>query len=248
MQPIRLPAIWKNIALPLGAVAVFVIFVCLSSPLAWAENRPDIVVLGKVNAFGSPQKAPVLFLHDRHTGASAPRMGECTTCHSMGEKGFLNFAYTGASSTGEALEGKRLMAAWHQSCGGCHAALSKAGEVAGPLSTDMCARCHTPSPNFESVRVSGRMDDDTHTTHILSDAISGPGGDENCMVCHHAVKDVGGKPVAWESGGEIGCAECHTASSPVTLRDASHKSCLSCHGTVKIDTGVPLLCADCHGS
>ena len=68
---------------------------------------------------------------------------------------------------------------------------------------------------------------------------------EDCAVCHHVWED--GKLVEDESSEDSPCSECHslspTADNAMSLSNAFHTQCRSCH----IETGKgPLLCGQCH--
>jgi hypothetical protein len=68
---------------------------------------------------------------------------------------------------------------------------------------------------------------------------------DDCAICHHVWED--GKRVADESSEDMPCADCHTvkagADNPVSLVNAYHTQCRSCH----IEQGKgPLLCGQCH--
>ncbi len=246
----------KGNPLPYMFLAVFFSLILLPC-VARAEapiSRPDALSLAGVDAYGSPQKAPVLFLHDAHTAAPVEAMKNCTTCHATDKRsGRLDFRFAPTvDADGKTLSGKALMDAWHNGCGGCHAAMEKPGQPSGPIQTAMCASCHAPKPSATQsgsiTPTTDIMSDAVHDAHMASDLIQGKDGDDNCAVCHHAVKNAAGQTIPWEAGEEIACAECHgkEGGKAPSLRQASHRSCLSCHDTMRKEAQVPLLCVSCH--
>ncbi len=246
----------RGMPLPYVILAVFFAMILLPCA-ARAEapiSRPDALSLAGVDAYGSPQKAPALFLHDAHTAAPLEAMRNCTACHAVDKRsGRLDFRFAPTvGPNGKPLSGKALMDAWHNGCGGCHAAMEKSGQPSGPIQTAMCASCHDPRPfatqSGSIVPTTDIMSDDVHDAHMASDLILGENGEDNCAVCHHAVKNADGQIIPWEAGEEIACAECHgqEGGKVPSLRQASHGSCLSCHDKVREQAQVPLSCESCH--
>jgi len=124
------------------------------------QQRFDVIELEKVHAFGAPQKAPVLFLHDRHTEALGGTVASCALCHTRNEQsGQWNYRFSPIfAPSGKLLTGKALMDAYHSGCGNCHAETHKVGRFAGPLSNDMCVTCHNASPGVSMKIASSPMD------------------------------------------------------------------------------------------
>jgi c(7)-type cytochrome triheme protein len=76
-------------------------------------------------------------------------------------------------------------------------------------------------------------------------------GDLSCKDCHHRYEQ--GKNVLEEGdleGGRPGirCAECHDLTSRLTLREAFHRQCITCHARAQKagKKSAPRLCGECH--
>ena len=249
---------WKKKQQLRVALAVFFMLILLPCAARGETliSRADALTLSGVNAYGSPQKAPVLFLHDAHTTAPIDEMKRCEACHAVDQRsGLLYFRFAPTvGGAGKILAGTALMDAWHNGCGGCHAKLRQSGQAAGPIRTAVCASCHRLNPAAVWGGSSGAMSVAAHSAHEVSPLIQGRDGADNCGVCHHAVKNAGERTALWEAGAEIVCAECHgagekgreTGEAPA-LREASHRACLSCHSRTQQKAQAPLACASCHG-
>ena len=52
-------------------------------PKEVVETRADIIRIDSMNVFGKLEKAPVTFLHQKHTEALDKKNKDCSACHVM---------------------------------------------------------------------------------------------------------------------------------------------------------------------
>jgi len=109
-----------------------------------ATDQPDEIKI-QSSAFETYKKGPVPFTHKKH---NVDYKIACTECHHAYKEGVnvykegdpvqkCSACHDPVKSEGKV---KKLMVAYHRSCQGCHKALEKAGERAGP--TTKCTQCH----------------------------------------------------------------------------------------------------------
>ena len=113
---------------------------------------------------------------------------------------------------------------YHANCIACHEELYDAGEKTGP--TELCGECHKETPSFISARQQVGFDKYLHAFHL--EMIG-----EDCSTCHH------------DNRKEGSCRECHKdddSNKLISMRAASHISCIKCH----IDSSGPTKCNSCH--
>lgn len=229
----RVPRTAAPLAAWLGALLCALTLVCgpafsLATPAYAADAgaaakpaKPGTVLIDDLAKFGPLEKAPARFPHDKHTNEVFKRGENCGVCHQDMKAGFAFKGLPGKFSP-QAAEDK-----FHTNCLACHAAWNEGPQVAE------CAGCHEPLQPHKANPVV--FDKSLHYIHISSQAIAAPegtpAGSPNCGACHH-VLDPLTKKLVWESGKEDACAACHAAEQMgdvLSLKDASHRSCITCH-------------------
>ncbi len=195
------------------------------------EVSAGTLVIRMPSKLGKMRRPPVEFDHDLHT---AKVKGDCKTCHLMDRTGTLIPKF-GRATDGQSAD--KLMTHYHDRCIGCHRRQDKGARG--------CGECHAKRPRTRSNWVAIRMDYSLHGRHSLA-------YQKRCAQCHH-VFDKNKQKLVYEKGAEEACSACHTARPKgrrPSLREASHRACVSCHlqrKTAKHSTG-PLDCAGCHTS
>ena len=197
---------------------------------------PATLILGLPAAAGPLERPAVEFDHAAHTAALGEK--NCTTCHEPDEHSGLRVMLMAAG------EGDRdaLTEAYHGRCIGCHAERAGEGQPTGPQA---CGACHVRRAAPASLRVPMGFDLSLHYRHVRA-------MDDKCDACHH-VYDEARKELVYQKEAEGACRDCHgdaTDGKKLSLRLASHTSCVGCHlardGEGK-ESG-PRLCTGCHGS
>jgi LSD1 subclass zinc finger protein len=115
----------------LRAVLLVAVMFCPSTALL--AEPPDVILLSKPDAFGSPSRAPVRFTHGHH---ASPRGADCLTCHHHASltQGSTPIRCETCHATPASLE-----QAFHGQCITCHDAETKSGRATGPRA---CGECH----------------------------------------------------------------------------------------------------------
>ncbi len=224
----------------------------MDAPGAGADGkRADVITIDTLAAFGDLERPPVVFLHDRHTDALAERDKDCRTCH-LSEKRFtiipetLELAIQRVDPLSPRFqriedEGRQeVMEIYHDNCIGCHNRMADEGAESGPVT---CGGCHQESPEVTLDRTPMGLDQSLHFRHVKAH-------DKKCEYCHHdydAVKD----RLFYAKGEEGTCRYCHreeTEKNRISMRQASHVSCISCHRErqAREMTAGPDRCAGCH--
>jgi hypothetical protein len=133
-----------------------------------------------------------------------------------------------------------LIDAYHESCMGCHRERSDEDLSAGPLT---CGECHVKRRPAMPSRAAMVFDYSLHARHAKA-------FEDKCENCHHVFDEVS-KKLQYVKGQEEGCRSCHGAvdeERKLSLANASHRACLSCHLRrirMELDSG-PTLCVGCH--
>ena len=200
-------------------------------------ERPDVITIDAMTAFGPIERPPVEFLHDRHTQAVEKAGKDCLACHPPDEaSGRLSLRYMRFQET----DRQAVMETYHAGCITCHNEQLSAGKAGGPVE---CAGCHANAAKTLSNRQPFGMDNSLHFRHIKSTR----GG---CGACHH-VYNAETKKLVYARRKESTCRYCHTdraEDNRMTMRKASHTACIGCHRSLAVQdkTSGPVTCAGCH--
>ena len=237
----------KRVMIVAGLVAVFSLAVQAVQeprPDAGLELRADLITIDSMKAFGTLERAPVIFQHDRHTEAMAAQDKNCSACHPSGEKrqsqGFKRLEDPGKEGYGKT----DLMNIYHDGCISCHREATSAGLQTGAKRGPVtCGNCHREKPTVASNRKPMGMDKSLHYRHTK--ALK-----DQCKTCHHVYNPVT-KTLQYEKGKEGTCRYCHrkvTEENRISTREASHIACIECHLTTraKNESAGPIDCSGCH--
>jgi hypothetical protein len=197
--------------------------------------RVDLIHIDAMTLFGKLEKPPVEFLHDAHTRALAGKNLGCTTCH-LSDNDRFSPKFKRLKDTDKL----SVMNLYHQACISCHGEMRVAGEKTGPVD---CNDCHREKSRFTSARQPMGFDLSLHFRHEQ-------GQKNNCRRCHHEYNEKENNLVyAKDKKGT--CRYCHrpeTKDNIISMRLASHTSCIDCHIkslAKKMESG-PLTCWGCH--
>jgi len=203
-----------------------------------------------LKVFGALESLPVLFLHDLHTESLEKKNKDCLTCH-LSEKDRLSPKFKRLKDTGR----QEVMDIYHSECMACHKELSAAGEKAGPI--EICGQCHRDKTKPISVRQPMGFDKSLHFRHTeaTKDKLASK---DRCELCHHEY-DEKAKKLFYAKEKEGSCRYCHkeeTEENRISMRLASHLSCIDCHrkrlaenkeaGVAKEKIAGPVKCSGCH--
>jgi hypothetical protein len=184
---------------------------------------------------GPMQRPLVEFNHEAH--ATAYEAEGCETCHARDDRQRLR---PGLAATAGIGDRDGLISAYHDTCIRCHEQRSASSLSSGPVT---CGECHVKRPPAVSARAPMAWDYSLHARHVQAET-------DRCESCHH-VWDEAAQRLRYEKGAEEACRNCHGAidvERNLSLANASHVSCISCHlervGGVR-DPG-PILCRGCH--
>lgn len=229
----------------LGLLAVVVIYGMraegLTGPWTNPENkRPDVITIEAMKVFGDLERPGVIFLHDRHTEALSPKGQDCGSCHlketdSRGQER-LSIKYKRLEDTSR----NEVMSIYHNNCIQCHTDVASEGEKSGPL---VCGECHREKPDIVSSGQPMGMDKSLHFRHVKAH-------ENKCEQCHHEY-DEKSKTLIYAKGREGTCRYCHmeeTQENRISMRNASHISCVDCHLKTKAKdlASGPVNCQGCH--
>ena len=209
-------------------------------PAAPAEAAPAAMILmAYPERFGDLERPPVVFDHARHSTALGAE--ECTQCHLIAE-GVLTPSFAAAAGD---LDAGALMDAYHDRCLGCHESRSAQGLDPGPLA---CGECHRRKPAVMPEQAPMSFDYSLHARHVA--VFKDLDEEDQCRSCHH-VWDEASKQLVYVKGREDACSDCHMErdeGKTLSLRNASHIQCLSCHLARAGDGGQagPTACVGCH--
>mgnify|MGYP001037323050 CR=1 FL=1 len=222
------------------------------------EPRADVLTIDTLKAFGGIERAPVLFLHDRHTDTLANRNKDCKACHleaksppSLAERNALSVKFKRLKDTSR----KQVLDVYHTQCIGCHKESLRTGEKAGPV--ERCGSCHVEPEEAQIVssREPIEMDKSLHYRHVEATKDKAK-NETKCGLCHHEY-DEANKKIYYAKEKEGSCRYCHqerTQKNRMSMRLASHLSCVDCHRrrqaadptlVTKKEIG-PVTCRGCH--
>jgi len=203
--------------------------------VAEIQPRADVLAIDAMGVFGPLERPPVTFLHSRHSEVLAKAGKDCQTCH-LKEKDRLSMRYMRLSDGSR----QEVMDAYHTNCIHCHQSMAAGGQASGPTT---CNVCHDSNSMVRSVRQPFGMDLSLHYRHIKSQG-------QKCETCHHQYDQEQGKLV-YVKGQEGSCRYCHkevTEGKALSLREAFHQACISCHqqAVAQHKTAGPVDCLGCH--
>jgi hypothetical protein len=203
-------------------------------------NRPDVITIDAMKVFGNLERPAVIFLHDQHTEALSPKGQDCSACHlketdTRGQER-LSIKYKRLQDTNRS----EVMSIYHNNCLQCHTEVASEGEKSGPL---ICGECHREKPEIISSGQPMGMDKSLHFRHVKAH-------ENKCEQCHHEY-DEKSKTLFYAKGREGTCRYCHmeeTQDNRMSMRNASHTSCVDCHLKTKAKdmTSGPINCQGCH--
>ncbi len=209
----------------------------------WTEpdgKRPDVITIDAMKVFGDLERPAVSFLHDRHTEALSPKGQDCSVCHlketdSRGQER-LSIKFKRLQDT----DRNEVMSIYHNNCIQCHTDVASEGEKSGPLT---CGECHRKKPGIISSGQPMGMDKSLHFRHVKAH-------ENKCEQCHHEY-DEKSKTLFYAKGREGTCRYCHleeTQENRISMRNASHMSCVDCHLKTKAKelASGPVDCQGCH--
>ena len=136
-------------------------------------------------------------------------------------------------------------------CKDCHQMDVNTGAVAGGKEHNRCGKCHTFPSSCGTLKQSGpkgpaRVCEICHVAkrkECLPDDLPPPAKDVS-----FSTKFTHGKHIAFGSGIENGCVQCHESQSPAPVpAGQSHKLCATCHNGTGVAASKPLAtCLTCH--
>jgi len=176
----------------------------------------SVIVMEQPAHFGSGQRPAVEFPHALH-GAALKNEG-CGTCHVVDDKQRIRSALVGVDETEDA---DRLAEQYHAVCIDCHQERADSEDPTGPLD---CGECHIPRPAGISSRAMPRFDYSLHYRHVKAEG-------DKCETCHHVYNEEK-RTLGYAEGQESACRACHGQHDEgklLSLRNASHVECISCH-------------------
>ncbi|MBW1642128.1 MAG: cytochrome C [Deltaproteobacteria bacterium] len=226
-----------------GALLIFTLFLLLGidarelkgNTVLSPEKRPDIITIDTLKEIGKTDRPAVLFPHDLHQKVIEKKGKDCLACHQDTERGLsLKFKRMKEADKQE------VMDIYHTNCIGCHKENKAANEKSGPI---VCAECHTSNPKYIAAQQPIRFDKSLHFRHTKAQ-------ENKCEKCHHEYNPLA-KRLFYEKGKEGSCRYCHketTEENRISMRLASHQSCLECHRKTLAQkkTAGPIICGGCH--
>jgi hypothetical protein len=229
----------RTTSLILAAISCVSTGLCSASSSVAADSvrttTPSTVVMTLPADLGPMQRPLVEFNHEAH--ATAYEAEGCETCHARDDRQRLR---PGLAATAGIGDRDGLISAYHDTCIRCHEQRSASSLSSGPVT---CGECHVKRPPAVSARAPMAWDYSLHARHVQAET-------DRCESCHH-VWDEAAQRLRYEKGAEEACRNCHGAidvERNLSLANASHVSCISCHlervGGVR-DPG-PILCRGCH--
>ncbi len=227
-------ALFNTVAAALVAAAFIGCSSAASSPGAVDAPRADIIRIDGLKQFGRLERPAVVFLHEKHTQALAPKNKDCAACHLAGTK-YISTKFMRLKDDSK----QQVMDLYHAHCTDCHRQTTAAGEKSGPV---VCAGCHAEKPIPSSWAEIG-MDKSLHYRHVKSQ-------ENKCEACHHQF-DPTAKKLFYAKGKEETCRYCHldrTVENVTSFRQAAHDQCIDCHRktlALNKDAG-PATCSGCH--
>lgn len=238
----------RNLCLLLSlGVAVLPGFSCTTAESSEPTKRSDMIVIDTMKTFGDLQRAPVVFLHDKHTEALKKEGKDCDACHiKQKNKNFSQkFMRLKDQDHGTVLD------IYHIECLKCHTKRKSENKKAGPVA---CGECHQRNVQYVSARKPISLDKSLHYRHVTAHEKG-----KKCESCHHEYDKINNK-IIYKKGNESSCGDvnCHaekTRGKVRSFRLAVHEDCISCHRertrddlkkTGKLRVKYPQRCQDCH--
>jgi len=225
------------------ALLIFTLFLALGTDARlhqengeqFSQKRPDIIAIDTLIQFGKIDRPSVLFPHDLHQKAIEKKGKDCLACHKETEKG-LSLKFKRVKDADK----QKVMDIYHTECIGCHKENKAGNEKSGPI---VCAECHTSNPKYIAVQQPLDFDKSLHFRHTKAH-------ENKCEKCHHEYNPLS-KKLFYEKGKEGSCRYCHkeaTEENRISMRLASHQSCLECHRKTLAQkkTAGPVVCGGCH--
>ena len=199
--------------------------------------RADIILIDSMKTFGSLDRRPVFFLHQKHTEALESQNKDCSTCHLTENKRRSN-KYMRLEDTSR----QAVMDIYHDNCIGCHRETAAANQKSGPVA---CGECHVTQPSAMSSWQPIGMDNSLHFRHSKSQ-------NNKCEACHHEY-NAATKKLFYAEGKEGTCRYCHRDAKEdnrESLRNVAHVACIECHqkNLAKNEDAGPITCSGCHDS
>ncbi len=222
----------------LGFASVLVGVACNGdAPESRRTLGPSIVTVQLPAQFGPLQRPVVEFDHAKHTKALENEKDLCQTCHLVDDQGDL---ISKLARKKDPTNRDTLVDLYHDKCIGCHEERSKQVQKSLPLA---CGECHVKSIAAVSVRTPMNFDYSLHERHVRE-------LDSKCEDCHH-LYDEKQKKLIYAKKKESACRDCHgqkDEGAALSLRNASHKDCITCHMGRKKDGQKhgPQMCTGCH--
>ena len=200
------------------------------------QVRTDIITIDTMKAFGNLERPEVVFLHDAHVDALDKLKKDCATCH-LTQNDRLSPKFKRLEDTSK----KDLTDLYHENCLGCHKEMNAANQKTGPV--EECGHCHTTEQRFISSRQPMGFDKSLHFRHSKAQ-------EDKCERCHHEY-DEKKKALIYIKDQEGTCRYCHaqqTVDNRISMRLASHLSCIGCHQKTLAQkhSAGPFQCAGCH--
>ena len=219
--------------------------ICLTAIGVWAtattsdeadQPRVDIILIDGLKAFGKLERQPVVYLHQKHTEALAPKNKDCSACH-LSEKERMSFKYMRLADTSK----QAVMETYHDNCIACHSEMRSAAEKSGPV---VCAECHVEK-KVASAWQPIEMDKSLHYRHVKA-------REQKCGQCHHEYDETA-KKLVYVKDKEGSCRYCHgevKVENRVSYRTAAHLDCLNCHQAqlARNSDAGPITCSGCHAA
>jgi hypothetical protein len=200
-----------------------------------SQGRADVIVIDGLKAFGDLERPAVMFHHDKHTEVLAGQNKDCSTCHET-VKDKLSPKFKRVQDSDK----ETVMEIYHGQCIGCHKESKAPNKQSGP---ETCGECHVQDAPAQSIWKPIAMDKSLHYRHVKANA-------DKCETCHHAYNEKA-KSLYYAKGEEGSCLYCHkeqTEENRISVRLASHQSCVDCHVklTAKGKDAGPVQCSGCH--
>ena len=125
-------------------------------------ERSDVININAMKTFGPLERAPVEFLHDKHTQAVDKMGKDCLACHLPDDtSGRLSTRYMRLGD----MDKQAVMDTYHAGCVVCHNEQLSAGKTSGPV---VCAGCHSKEAKTVSNRQGFGMDRSLHFRHCYN--------------------------------------------------------------------------------
>jgi len=216
----------------------------MKEPSNTSETRADVITIDTLKGFGVLELPVVVFFHDLHTDVLEKKNKDCSTCH-LSENDRLSPKFKRLKDTGR----QEVMDIYHVDCMACHKEMSTAGEKTGPV--EVCGECHQDKAELIASREPMGFDKSLHFRHSQANK-------DKCELCHHEY-DKKAKKLFYAKEKEGSCRYCHmevTEENRISMRLASHLSCIDCHrkglaenkktAPAKGKIAGPVKCSGCH--